>query len=111
FGNQYGDYIGFSGYAGRFFSSCTARRNSAGSEEIWTAGIQDPACATPGAPAIGTAAAINPNQIQVSWGNGSPASSHFNVYHAIGTCGSHGAFSAVGTALAGSPFTDTTVSG
>jgi hypothetical protein len=111
FGNQYGDYIGLSGYAGRFFPSWTDRRNSNGSEEIWTAGIQDLACTTPGAPAIGTATAINPNQIQVTWGNGSPASSLFNVYHAIGTCGSHGAFATAGTSLAGSPFTDTTVSG
>jgi len=111
FGNQYGDYIGFSGYAGRFFPSWTDRRNGNGSEEIWTAGVQDLACATPGAPAIGAATAINPNQVQVTWDNGSPASSQFNVYHAVGTCGSHGAFAAAGTALAGSPFTDTTVSG
>jgi hypothetical protein len=111
FGNQYGDYIGLSGYAGHFFPSWTDRRNVNGPEEIWTAGIQDPACTAPGAPAIGTATASNPNQIQVTWGNGSPAASAFNVYHAIGTCNSHGAFTAAGSALAGSPFTDTTVSG
>jgi hypothetical protein len=111
FGNQYGDYIGLSSYAGRLFPSWTDRRNSNGSEEIWTAGIQDLACTPTGAPAIGTATAINPNQIQVTWGNGSPASSHFNVYHAIGTCASHAAFTPAGTTLAGSPFTDTAVSG
>jgi hypothetical protein len=111
FGNQYGDYIGLSGYAGRFFPSWTDRRNVNGLEEIWTAAVQDLACTPPGAPAIGTATAINPNQVQLTWGNGSPASSGFNVYRAIGTCGSHGAFAAAGTALAGSPFTDTTVSG
>jgi hypothetical protein len=109
--NQYGDYIGLSGYAGRFFPSWTDRRNLYGLEEIWTAGIEDPICPTPGAPAIGTATAINPNQIQVTWGNGSPASSQFNVYHAIGACASHGVFTAAGTALVGSPFTDTSVSG
>jgi hypothetical protein len=111
FGNQYGDYIGLSGYAGQLFPSWTDRRNVNGSEEIWTAGIQDPACTPTGAPAIGTATATNPNQIQVTWGNGSPASSRFNVYHALGTCGSHGPFTPAGTALAGSPFADTTVSG
>ncbi len=98
-------------YAGHFFPSWTDRRNVNGSEEIWTAGIQDPACTAPGAPAIGTATASNPNQIQVTWGNGSPAASAFNVYHAIGTCASHGAFTAAGSALAGSPFNDNTVSG
>jgi len=111
FGNQYGDYIGLSGYAGLFFPSWTDRRNVNGSEEIWTAGIQDPACTATGAPAIGTATATNPNQIQVTWGNGSPASSRFNVYHALGTCSSHGPFTPAGTALAGSPFTDNPVSG
>ncbi len=37
-GNQYGDYNGLSGYAGRFFPSWTDRR-SGGREEIWTAPI------------------------------------------------------------------------
>ena len=50
------------------------------------------------------AAAINPNQIQVAWGNGSPASSHFNVYHAIGTCGSH----RVAAGVIGTSFADST---
>jgi hypothetical protein len=35
-GNQYGDYNGLSGYAGKFFPSWTDRR-SGGVEEIWTA--------------------------------------------------------------------------
>ncbi len=111
FGNQYGDYIGLSGYAGHFFPSWTDRRNVNGSEEIWTAGVTDLACTPTGAPAIGTATATAPNQVQVTWGNGSPASSSFNVYRAFGTCGSHGAFAPVGTAVAGSPFTDGGVSG
>ena len=38
FGDQYGDYNGLSGYAGRFFPSWTDRRSS-GREEIWTAPI------------------------------------------------------------------------
>ena len=37
-GNQYGDYNGLSGYAGKFFSSWTDRRNGS-REEIWTAPI------------------------------------------------------------------------
>jgi len=110
-GNQYGDYIGLSGYAGRFFPSWTDRRNVNGFEEIWTANIQDLACTPPGAPAIGTATASNLNQVQVTWGNGSPAASAFNVYSAIGTCASHGAFMRTGAAVAGSPFTDNSVSG
>jgi hypothetical protein len=40
-GNQYGDYIGLSGYAGIFFPSWTDRR-SGGPEEIWTAPIRFP---------------------------------------------------------------------
>jgi hypothetical protein len=35
-GNQYGDYIGLSGYAGTFFPAWTDRRNGA-REEIWSA--------------------------------------------------------------------------
>src|SRR5262249_4593210 len=34
-GNQYGDYIGLSGFAGNFFPSWTDRRSGA-AEEIWT---------------------------------------------------------------------------
>jgi hypothetical protein len=40
-GNQYGDYNGLSGYAGRFFPSWTDRRTGM-REEIWTAKIQMP---------------------------------------------------------------------
>ena len=109
-GNQFGDYNGMSGISGTFFPSWTDRRNAA-REEIWTAKVFDPACTAPGPPAIGTATASAPNQIQVTWGNGSPASTTFNVYRAVGTCASHGTLTAVGTALAGSPFTDSSVSG
>jgi hypothetical protein len=40
-GNQYGDYNGLSGYAGKFFPSWTDRRTNA-KEEIWTAPVQEP---------------------------------------------------------------------
>jgi uncharacterized membrane protein len=39
-GNQYGDYIGLDGVSNLYFPSWTDRR-SGGSEEIWTAAIQD----------------------------------------------------------------------
>ena len=44
-GNQYGDYMGLSGYAGTFFPAWTDRRTG-GPEEIWTAALVDasPAC-------------------------------------------------------------------
>ncbi|HEY3567812.1 MAG TPA: hypothetical protein VGP73_07745 [Thermoanaerobaculia bacterium] len=109
-GNQFGDYNSLSGIAGQFFPSWTDRRNNA-REEIWTAKVADTACTPPGAPAIGTAAATAPNQIQVTWGNGTPAASSFDVYRAAGTCASPGPFTPIASALAGSPYTDNTVSG
>ncbi|HKI02267.1 MAG TPA: hypothetical protein VKK31_09820 [Thermoanaerobaculia bacterium] len=109
-GNQYGDYNGMSGIAGIYFPSWTDRRNNA-REEIWTAKITDLSCTPPGAPAIGTASAIAPNQIQVTWGNGSPSSTSFNVYRAVGTCASPGTFTNIAPGVAGSPYTDSTVSG
>jgi hypothetical protein len=109
-GNQFGDYNGLSGYAGIFFPSWTDRRSNS-FEEIWTAKVSDFACTPTGAPTIGTATATAPNQVQVTWTNGVPASTSFNVYRAIGTCASPGAFSRVGSGVAGSPYTDNTVSG
>src|SRR5215203_596704 len=69
------------------------------------------ACTPTGAPAIGTASATGPNQIQVTWSDGSPSSTDFNVYRAQGTCASPGPFTVVGPGVAGSPFNDNTVSG
>jgi hypothetical protein len=109
-GNQYGDYNSLSGIAGQFFPSWTDRRGG-GNEEIWTAKVSDTACTPPGAPAIGTATATGANQIQVSWANGAPSSTAFNVYRAGGTCASHGTFARIATAVAGSPQTDSAVSG
>jgi hypothetical protein len=109
-GNQFGDYNSLSGIAGQFFPSWTDRRNNA-REEIWTAKLTDTACTPPGAPAIGAASATAPNQVQVAWANGSPTSTTFNVYRALGTCASPGAFSRIASSVAGSPYTDSSVSG
>ena len=109
-GNQYGDYNSLSGIAGKFFPSWSDRRAGA-SEEIWTAKISDQACTAPAAPIIGTAAASAPNQVQVTWADGTPSSSTFNVYRANGTCAAPGTFGSIATGLAGSPYSDNSVSG
>ncbi|HTQ78811.1 MAG TPA: sialidase family protein, partial [Thermoanaerobaculia bacterium] len=109
-GNQYGDYNGMSAYATKFFPSWTDRRNNA-REEIWTAEIDDVPCSFTGAPTLGSVTTPANNQVQVTWTNGTPASAHFNVYRAVGTCASPGTFQQVGSAVSGTSFLDTTVSG
>lgn len=109
-GNQYGDYNAFSGIAGTFFPSWTDRRAGL-KEEIWTAKILDLVCTAPASPVAGAATAVAPNQVELSWSNGAPAATTFNVYRANGTCASPGSFGAIASGLAGSPFTDSTVSG
>jgi hypothetical protein len=108
--NQFGDYNSLSGIGGVFFPSWTDRRSNT-REEIWTAKVTDPFCTATGAPAIGAATATGPNQIQVTWGNGSPASAAFNLYRAVGTCATHGAFTRIAGPVAGSPQADGAVSG
>ena len=109
-GNQFGDYNSLSGISGQFFPSWTDRRSGA-REEIWTAKVTDIACVPPGPPAIGAASATAPSQIQVTWANGAPAATGFNVYRATGTCASHGALVRIGSAVPGSPYLDGTASG
>ncbi len=108
-----------SDYYGRFSVSWTGGGTSATRLSDWldtantgaTAIDGINACMPPGTPAIGTAIATAANTIQVTWGNGAPPSTTFNVYRATGTCASPGTFSVVGSAVAGSPFNDTAVSG
>jgi hypothetical protein len=69
------------------------------------------ACDAPGTPTIGTATATGPNQVQVTWTDGAPSSAQFNVHRAVGTCAAPGPFTEIATGVAGSPYTDTTVSG
>lgn len=64
-----------------------------------------------GAPTLAAAATAGANKVQVSWANGSPASSAFRVYRAAGSCAAPGAFQRLGGAVSGSPLLDTTVSG
>ncbi len=109
-GNQFGDYNSLSGIAGVFWPSWTDRRAGA-REEIFTAKVSDGACTFPGAPTIGTATASAPNQITVTFADGAPPSSMFNVYRAVGTCASPGTFAQVGTGIASSPYVDNAVSG
>jgi hypothetical protein len=64
-----------------------------------------------GAPVIGTLSTPADHQVQVSWSNGAPASSSFNVYRALGTCAAPGPFTRIATGVAGSPYLDSPVSG
>lgn len=109
-GNQFGDYNGLSGYAGIFFPSWTDRRNNA-REEVWTAKVSDQACTAPGAPTGPTATATAANQITVTWSDGSPSSTKFNVYRALGTCAAPGSFTLVASNVMGTNYVDTMVSG
>jgi hypothetical protein len=64
-----------------------------------------------GAPVAGAATSPAANQVQLTWSNGAPASSSFNVYRALGTCAAPGPFALVASGVAGSPYLDAPVSG
>jgi len=87
-GNQYGDYNGLSGWAGKFFPSWTDRRTNA-KEEIWTSAVSDPAtaCTPPNAPA-GTAASASGTQVSLSWGSVTGAT-EYHVYRSITSGGGY----------------------
>jgi hypothetical protein len=64
-----------------------------------------------GAPVAVAATTPADGQIQVSWTNGAPPSTTFDVYRAVGTCASPGPFTRIASQTPGSPFLDTTASG
>ncbi|MDP9121531.1 MAG: glycoside hydrolase [Acidobacteriota bacterium] len=101
-GNQYGDYIGLSGWNGTFFPSWTDRRSGA-SEEIWTANIADgTACTPPAAPTGVNATAAGQTQVNLSW----TASSGATTYNVLRSTTSGGPYTSIGTA-SGTTFSDT----
>ena len=67
-------------------------------------------CQMPGAPAGLTATPAGDNRIALSWANGSPDSSAYNVYRAIGACPQTG-FVRIAEGLAATSFVDEPVSG
>ena len=109
-GNQFGDYNSLSAYAGVLFPSWTDRRSGA-REEIWTAKISDPLCTPPGTPTGTNAAATANNQVTINWTNGAPGATKYNVYRALGTCQSPGAFTLIAANVNATNYVDTTVSG
>ena len=64
-----------------------------------------------GAPSITAATTPANNQVQLSWTNGAPASSSFNVYRALGTCAAPGPFTRIATGVTATSYLDTPVSG
>jgi fibronectin type 3 domain-containing protein len=99
-GNQYGDYIGMSGYNGTFFPSWTDRRGG-GNEQIWSANISDGACTPPAAPTGLTATANGQNGVNLSWNTVSGA-----TYHIFRSTTSGGPYTQVGSSSTTS-FSDT----
>ena len=63
-----------------------------------------------GAPGIGTATIPGDNQVQLTWANGAPPSSSFNVYRALGTCAAPGPYERIAS-VPGLSHLDNDVSG
>jgi hypothetical protein len=104
-GNQYGDYNAMSGINASFWPVWTDRR-SGGSEEIWTANVQESGgggtCTPPSAPTGLTATTASSTQINLSW----TAVSGATEYHVYRSTTSGGPYSLVGT-TAGTTFSNT----
>jgi hypothetical protein len=92
-GNQYGDYIGLSGFNGTFFPCWTDRRGG-GNEQIWSANIADGTTCTPPAAPTGVSATANgQTAANVSW----TASAGATSYAILRSTTSGGPYSQVGT--------------
>ncbi|MEO8503884.1 MAG: hypothetical protein ABI609_08320 [Acidobacteriota bacterium] len=110
---------GLSDFYGRFSVSWTGGGTNATRLSNWldpgntgAAAIDGVEICTPtGPPTIGTASATGPNQIQLTWVDGTPSSTTFDVLRAMGTCAAPGPFVSIAAAVAGSPYTDNGVSG
>jgi hypothetical protein len=117
-GQEWGDYNGVSVAAGSGVIGMTWTDNrittppSSTTQRSFAGVVQNVvACEAPGTPNIGTATATGPNQVQVTWTNGTPPADKFNVFRAVGTCAAPGPFTEIASGLAASPFNDSTVSG
>jgi len=114
--NQYGDYAQITAYGGTAWLIWTDSRqfypgdtSNADVEDVAVASVAF--CIPPGAPTGLSATAPANNQIGLSWSAGSPAGSTYDVYRAVGACGSSGSFSLIASGIAGTSYTDATVSG
>ncbi len=110
---------GLSDYYGRFSVSWTGEGTNSTRLSNWLDAGNTGAvaidgrhnCTTPGTPVIGFATVAGPNQLQITWSNGSPVAATFDVYRAVGTCASPGPFALIGSGVSASPYNDNTVSG
>ncbi len=114
--NQYGDYAQITAQNGEAWVIWTDTRQfypsdtgNAKREDVAVASVS--VCTPPGTPSGLSASVPGDNQIGLSWSAGSPAGSTYNVYRAIGSCASPGAFSLLATGVSGTSYTDSTVSG
>ena len=64
-----------------------------------------------GPPSIVSAATPADNQVLLSWNNGVPASTSYNVYRALGSCAAPGPFTRIATGVNTTSYLDSPVSG
>jgi hypothetical protein len=108
--NRWGDYAALSVDPvddGTFWLTTMYSPSSAWATRIATFKL----CQPPGVPAIGGATAAAANRIDVTWTDGSPSSTGFDVYRAEGTCAAPGVYTRIATGVTGSTYQDTAVSG